>query len=227
MSVTRPSSASATRASEFRPKRNPAFRKVRARRRREESMHPGHGHRPRDGQGDRESASRRRPVVERRGAGQHVQRAAPLERHSGGQNVRDEEFWWSKTSRASRWASKTTCGSRAGRSASRATGSRPSGPPEEPFDSILLDVMLPGNDGFDVAGNSRAGVQTPIIMLTAKVKRQKRCSASISAPTTTSPSRSVRKSCAPGFAPLYEEYHKPKQLRGVPVRRHRGRQRAM
>ena len=36
----------------------------------------GTGHRPGDGQGDRRGASRRRPAVERRGAGQHVPSAA-------------------------------------------------------------------------------------------------------------------------------------------------------
>jgi DNA-binding response OmpR family regulator len=40
---------------------------------------------------------------------------------------------------------------------------------EESFDLILLDVMLPGKDGFDVCRELRkAGVRTPIIMLTAK-----------------------------------------------------------
>jgi DNA-binding response OmpR family regulator len=40
---------------------------------------------------------------------------------------------------------------------------------EGSFDLILLDVMLPGKDGFDVCRELRkAGVQTPIIMLTAK-----------------------------------------------------------
>jgi two-component system, OmpR family, alkaline phosphatase synthesis response regulator PhoP len=44
---------------------------------------------------------------------------------------------------------------------SRATG--------EPFDVIVLDVMLPGRDGFDVAKTIRQqGVQTPILMLTAR-----------------------------------------------------------
>lgn len=40
---------------------------------------------------------------------------------------------------------------------------------EEPFDLIVLDVMLPGRDGFDVARTVRQrGVQTPILMLTAR-----------------------------------------------------------
>ena len=37
------------------------------------------------------------------------------------------------------------------------------------FDLILLDVMLPGKDGFDVCRElRRSGVHTPIILLTAK-----------------------------------------------------------
>ena len=39
----------------------------------------------------------------------------------------------------------------------------------EPFDVIVLDVMLPGRDGFDVAKTIRSqGIQTPILMLTAR-----------------------------------------------------------
>jgi two-component system alkaline phosphatase synthesis response regulator PhoP len=39
----------------------------------------------------------------------------------------------------------------------------------EPFDLIILDVMLPGRDGFDVARTVRQqGVRTPILMLTAR-----------------------------------------------------------
>ena len=38
-----------------------------------------------------------------------------------------------------------------------------------PFDVIILDVMLPGRDGFDVAKTLRQqGVKTPILMLTAR-----------------------------------------------------------
>ncbi|HEY8548487.1 MAG TPA: response regulator transcription factor [Vicinamibacterales bacterium] len=40
---------------------------------------------------------------------------------------------------------------------------------QEPFDLILLDVMLPGQNGFDVLRDLRqAGVETPVIMLTAR-----------------------------------------------------------
>jgi DNA-binding response OmpR family regulator len=39
------------------------------------------------------------------------------------------------------------------------------------FDLVLLDVMLPGTDGFDVCRNlRRAGIQVPIVMLTARTQ---------------------------------------------------------
>ncbi len=42
---------------------------------------------------------------------------------------------------------------------------------KEPFDLILLDVMLPGKDGFEVCRDlRRGGSKTPIIMLTAKTR---------------------------------------------------------
>jgi len=42
---------------------------------------------------------------------------------------------------------------------------------ETPFDLILLDVMLPGKDGFEVCRELRhAGLRTPILMLTAKTQ---------------------------------------------------------
>ncbi len=41
----------------------------------------------------------------------------------------------------------------------------------EPFDIIILDVMLPGRDGFEVARTLRQqGVRTPILMLTARTQ---------------------------------------------------------
>ena len=42
---------------------------------------------------------------------------------------------------------------------------------EAQFDLILLDVMLPGKDGFDVCRDlRRAGLKTPVILLTAKAQ---------------------------------------------------------
>lgn len=42
---------------------------------------------------------------------------------------------------------------------------------EEAFDAILLDVMLPGKDGFEVCRElRRGGARTPILMLTARTQ---------------------------------------------------------
>ncbi len=38
----------------------------------------------------------------------------------------------------------------------------------QPFDLVLLDVMLPGADGFEVCRRIRSGHSTPIVMLTAR-----------------------------------------------------------
>jgi DNA-binding response OmpR family regulator len=62
----------------------------------------------------------------------------------------------------------------------------------ERWDVILLDVMLPGASGFDVCRDLRQrGVTAPVIMLTARGQVVDRCSASSSAPTTASRSRST------------------------------------
>jgi len=40
---------------------------------------------------------------------------------------------------------------------------------KEPFDLVLLDVMLPSMSGFDILKRARArGIQTPVMMLTAR-----------------------------------------------------------
>jgi DNA-binding response OmpR family regulator len=45
----------------------------------------------------------------------------------------------------------------------------------EPFDLIVLDVMLPGRDGFDICRDIRkAGLRTPILMLTARAQEMEK-----------------------------------------------------
>jgi DNA-binding response OmpR family regulator len=41
-------------------------------------------------------------------------------------------------------------------------------------DLIVLDVMLPGKDGFELCGLLRQGRRTPIIMLTARAQKDDR-----------------------------------------------------
>jgi DNA-binding response OmpR family regulator len=46
---------------------------------------------------------------------------------------------------------------------------------QETFDLIVLDVMLPGRDGFDICRDVRgAGVTTPILMLTARAQEMEK-----------------------------------------------------
>ena len=42
------------------------------------------------------------------------------------------------------------------------------------FDAIVLDVMMPGENGFDYARRVRAGSQVPILMLTAQANPEDR-----------------------------------------------------
>ena len=45
----------------------------------------------------------------------------------------------------------------------------------ERFDLVLLDIMLPGKDGFDVCRElRRSGIATPIIMLTARTQESEK-----------------------------------------------------
>ncbi len=64
-------------------------------------------------------------------------------------------------------------------------------------DLIVLDLMLPGEDGLSICRRLRAISSVPILMLTAKARRSTASSGWRSAPTTTSPSRSTRASCSP------------------------------
>jgi len=64
--------------------------------------------------------------------------------------------------------------------------------PRPPFDLVILDVMLPGVDGFAVADAMRkAGNFTPVLMLTARACPRTSSTAWRRAPTTTSPSPST------------------------------------
>jgi DNA-binding response OmpR family regulator len=40
-----------------------------------------------------------------------------------------------------------------------------------PYDALVLDIMLPGRDGFELVGLLRQGGRTPIIILTARGQR--------------------------------------------------------
>ena len=48
---------------------------------------------------------------------------------------------------------------------------RPGAPSEFAPDLVILDVMLPGRDGFELVGLLREGGRTPIIMLTARSQK--------------------------------------------------------
>ena len=61
---------------------------------------------------------------------------------------------------------------------------------EARFDLVILDLMLPKLDGFEVCRQLRSRSQVPIIMLTARARRPTRWWGSRWAPTTTSPSPS-------------------------------------
>ncbi len=62
------------------------------------------------------------------------------------------------------------------------------------FDLLILDVMMPGETGFDLARDLRSSSSVPIIMLTARDEAKSRIEGLRSAPTTMSASRSSRES---------------------------------
>ena len=74
-----------------------------------------------------------------------------------------------------------------GQAALEAAGERP--------DLVVLDVMLPKLDGFEVCRRLRQQSAVPILMLTAKTDEVDRVVASKSAPTTTWSSPSACASC--------------------------------
>ena len=64
-------------------------------------------------------------------------------------------------------------------------------------DLVVLDLMLPKVDGFEVCREIRRRGDTPVLMLTARTTTSTRSSGSSSAPTTTSRSRSTRAPWSP------------------------------
>ena len=69
------------------------------------------------------------------------------------------------------------------------------------FDLILLDVMMPGLDGFSVLRQIRRRSPMPVIMLTARTEHGDRIEGLNQALTITSPNHSARMSCWRAFKP--------------------------
>jgi Response regulators consisting of a CheY-like receiver domain and a winged-helix DNA-binding domain len=65
----------------------------------------------------------------------------------------------------------------------------------------VLDVMLPGLDGYGVLRALRARKQTPVIMLTARERVEDRIHGCAKAPTITWASRSRSSNWSPGCRP--------------------------
>jgi DNA-binding response OmpR family regulator len=75
-----------------------------------------------------------------------------------------------------------------------------------PYDAIVLDVMLPGLDGFETCRRLRAaGVWTPVLMLTARDAVEDRVAGLDSGADDYLSSRSHLRSCWPGCAPSRAE----------------------
>ena len=69
------------------------------------------------------------------------------------------------------------------------------------FDALILDIMLPDMDGFEVCRRVRAQSDIPILMLTARGDETDRIVGLELERTTISPSPSTRGSCWPACAP--------------------------
>ena len=68
------------------------------------------------------------------------------------------------------------------------------------YDAIVLDVMLPKMDGWEILKRLRKTKKTPVLMLTARDQTRDRVRASTPARTITSSSRSICRNCSPGSA---------------------------
>ena len=66
------------------------------------------------------------------------------------------------------------------------TARRAGGPLRDPPDLVLLDLMLPKVNGYEICRQARSRqLNTPILMLSAKPRRTMSCGAWSWAPTTT------------------------------------------
>ena len=70
---------------------------------------------------------------------------------------------------------------------------------EGAFDLILLDVMLPVLDGFELLRQLRKRIATPVIMLTARTSQTTASRASTPAPTIICPSPSAPRNFSPAY----------------------------
>ena len=67
---------------------------------------------------------------------------------------------------------------------------------EAPPALVLLDVSMPGMDGYQTLERIRDLSDVPVIMLTARAEEAEKFAVSPAAPTTTSRSRSGARSCS-------------------------------
>ena len=86
-------------------------------------------------------------------------------------------------------------------------------------DLIILDIMMPGDDGFYPLPADPPRPQVPIIMRTAASDEADQGDRSEPAPTTTSPSRSARASCRPSIKAAAPRRIPPAGERKEPSRR--------
>ena len=110
-------------------------------------------------------------------------------------------WWWTTTGRSPA-RSSAAWRPRASPSTSPSTARRGSGRPENAYDAIVLDVMLPGMSGYASAPScATAGNWAPILMLTAPGGELDEAGRWTPGPTTSWPSRSRTSCWSPGCAP--------------------------
>ncbi|MGC2404153.1 MAG: response regulator [Acidobacteriaceae bacterium] len=77
------------------------------------------------------------------------------------------------------------------------------------FALVILDVMLPGIDGFEVLERLRHFSEVPVLMLTTRGAASDRIRGLKSAPTTTHPNPSSLTSCLPGLSRFFAAFGPP------------------